>query len=386
MVNSAINYIQQAVPTIVSGENALELLSGELSKYLENGRILVVTSEGHKVRGTLDKVKNALSRFDIVDMTEVRTNPDIVAVDLMVQQARKLKPDVIIGLGGGSAIDCAKAIACVISGSLSEPFEARFRQAKNETISRQCILVAIPTTSGTGAEVTPFATLWDNEKKLKYSLSDPYVAPDIAVLEPGLIVSLPYYETLCTGLDTLSHSLESLWNKNANKVTDAYAFQALDLTVEWLPVVLAEPANEMARAMMQQASLLAGLAISHTRTAIAHSISYPLTSYYDVPHGLACSFSLPAIIRILVEQPEAHFLSNYHLDKFKSCLGIFEFFPKDIALKSCLEGEVKEDWVEKMVSKGRSDNFILPVDNTLIYKVLEYSELFYRNREGSSLR
>ena len=158
-------------------------------------------------------------------------------------------------------------------------------------------VTAIPTTSGTGAEVTPFATVWDSTTHKKHSLTGEHIYPTHALLDPELTLTLRRKETLYPALDTISHALESLWNKNRTPLSEAYATQALILANKALPIILEAPDNLEHRSRMQQASVLAGLAISQTRTAIAHSISYPLTSHFGVPHGLACSFTLPWLIK-----------------------------------------------------------------------------------------
>lgn len=147
-----------------------------------------------------------------------------------------------------------------------------------------------------GRRGDPFATVWDHTANKKYSVTGDRTFPDYAILDPQLTLSLPEDETLYTALDTISHALESLWNKNRTVISETYALRALVLANEALPALLTAPEDLGQRERMQQASMLAGLAICTTRTAIAHAISYPMTLHYGVPHGLACSFTLPEIL------------------------------------------------------------------------------------------
>jgi phosphonate metabolism-associated iron-containing alcohol dehydrogenase len=159
-------------------------------------------------------------------------------------------------------------------------------------------IIAVPTTAGTGSEVTRWGTLWDFEKKKKYSVSHSRLYPWKALLDPQLTMTLPLSETLYGGLDALSHSLEALWNKNANPVSDLYAHKAAQTVMATLPRLLANPQEAALREEMLWASLLAGLAFSNTSTALAHSISYYMTTHYSLPHGLACSFCLPFVLKV----------------------------------------------------------------------------------------
>jgi alcohol dehydrogenase len=207
-------------------------------------------------------------------------------------------PKVIVAVGGGSAIDTAKVLSATGNDSarLQRYLEGRFLDDNS-----QCLpIIAVPTTAGTGSEVTSWATVWDKTNKAKYSLSLPRLYPEHAVIDPQLTRSLPRPLTLSTGLDALSHALESIWNVNANPVSSNYAVSAARTLIEYLPRVLEYPDDIELRARIAQASVFAGLAFSNTKTAIAHSLSYHLTLHCGTAHGIACSFSLPAILRSVI--------------------------------------------------------------------------------------
>jgi phosphonate metabolism-associated iron-containing alcohol dehydrogenase len=266
------------------------------------GPVLLVTTQGFVKRGVVDKVANALGSGRLRVYDEVTPNPELDALDNAAARLVGVDYGAIVALGGGSAIDAAKALSVAIPSGAERSLHQAFRASAKHDWSSHIPVVAIPTTSGTGSEVTPFATVWDTRFHKKYSVAGPRAFPQVALLDPELTLSLPAQETLYTALDAISHALESLWNKGRTPVSVAYAVHALTLAINALPRVLAEPGDLNARAHMQEASTLAGLAISQTRTAIAHSISYPLTSHYGVPHGLACSFTLPHIISLYLKQ------------------------------------------------------------------------------------
>jgi alcohol dehydrogenase len=170
------------------------------------------------------------------------------------------------------------------------------KRASAETLS-PWPLIAVPTTAGTGSEVTCWGTVWDNANGVKHSLAHPGLYPQFALVDPNLMIGKPRELTIQTGLDALSHSLESLWNRNANPVSAANAVAAARGVLSTLPALAGDLRNPQLRERMARAATLAGFAFSNTKTAIAHSLSYPITLRHGVPHGIACSFSLPMIIR-----------------------------------------------------------------------------------------
>jgi len=230
----------------------------------------------------------------------VRANPDVaeLAGQYDAFQRDAAAADVIVAVGGGSVIDTAKVLMVrtpgarfaelhdLVAGRAAPP-PARFRE-----------LIAVPTTAGTGSEVTPWATVWDRDRGLKHSLHLAQTWPTAAIVDPELTLSLPWPLTRQTGLDALSHALESIWNVKANPVSDTFAVAACREIIAVLPLLERAPGDRDLRSRMSIAALQAGLAFSNTQTALAHSISYALTLRHGVPHGIACSFSLPMVLEM----------------------------------------------------------------------------------------
>ena len=159
-------------------------------------------------------------------------------------------------------------------------------------------MIAIPTTAGTGSEVTPWATIWDQAAGRKHSLHQHCTWPEAAIIDAELMLSLPAAATLASGLDALSHALESIWNVNRNPVSMALAMQAARRAMAVLPALMQNLQSLPLRSEMAHAALLAGLAFSNTKTALAHSLSYDISLQHGVPHGIACSFSLPQVLEL----------------------------------------------------------------------------------------
>jgi len=259
--------------------------------------VLLVTTPGATSRGLTARLTEQIGPSRVAVYDRVTPNPSLDDLDDAAMGLRALAARAIVAVGGGSTLDTAKVLGVTMSSAMERPLAQIFRMNGVPDWTSTVPVVAVPTTSGTGAEVTPFATVWDTVSHRKHSVAGALVYPAHAVLDPELTISLPRDETLFSGLDTVSHALESLWNGNRTCVTAAYARHALTLAGRALPAALDDPTDVQERANMQNAALLAGLAISQSRTAIAHAISYPLTAWFGVPHGLACSFTLVELLR-----------------------------------------------------------------------------------------
>jgi phosphonate metabolism-associated iron-containing alcohol dehydrogenase len=267
-----------------------------IADYVDAARVALVTTPGFKRRGIVDNISDALGSRLIAVVDNVRPNPDVQ--DLQTQSAalRPAHPEMLIALGGGSTIDTAKALARLLTQPEGTCLMALLRDGAPVANVAAVPITAIPTTAGTGTEVTPFGTVWNHAEKKKFSIVGEDLFPQLAILDPELTLGMPTEITVASGLDAISHAMESAWNRNATPVSLGLATQSLRLSMQSLAVAAANPADIKARSSMLQASVLAGLAISQSRTALAHSISYPLTATYDLPHGLACSFTLPALL------------------------------------------------------------------------------------------
>lgn len=299
--------------------------AGELAKiadHLHYSRMALVTSPGFSRRGTVARIERALGARLVKVLDNVKPNPDLSDIDRQAAPLRELRPDAVLALGGGSSMDTAKALARLLGQPVEMTLAEHFREGVPFTPAPALPVAAVPTTAGTGAEVTPFGTVWDFERGKKYSVTGDDLYPEIAVLDPELTLDLPEEVTVSSGLDAVSHALESTWNKNASPVTLGLSAKSLQLSLPALPRLKTHPGDLEARGAMMQASLLAGMAISQTRTALAHSISYPLTTRFNLPHGIACSFSLPALTLFNAGADDGRLL---HLGKAVGFADIGEF-------------------------------------------------------------
>jgi alcohol dehydrogenase len=354
-----------------------EGLFQRLGEIATGQRIMLVTSAGFTRRGLTARVSDLLGDRLIGVLDQVESNPGLVELDAEVVVLRAQRPDQLIAIGGGSVLDTAKVLTAIIGAPDGWTLACYFAGEKPLRDWPRPSLVAIPTTAGTGSEVTPFATVWDKVASKKLSLAGPALLPTLALLDPELTLDLPEDVSVSTGLDAISQAIESIWSRKSNAVTEAWALQALRLALPTLARIVADPRDIKARRAMMEASLLAGLAISHTRTALAHSMSYPLTAHHGLPHGLACSFTLPAILEFNASAkdflPAAQALGYASVAALQAGLvdllrgldiaGRLRRWVPDLGAMTALVGE--------MITPGRSDNNIRQADIGDLHAILQ---------------
>ena len=346
------------------GGNSLDQLPALL-----NGRsCLLVTFPEAQGLGLVQRVQALLGAQLRGVIDSIAPNPDVQWLAPLYEQVQREHADVpvIVALGGGSAIDSAKALICHTPSGQFADLLAVLKQGGTLQATGHKALIAIPTTAGTGSEVTPWATIWDQAGGQKYSLHQHCTWPEAAVIDADLMTSLPASATVASGLDALSHALESIWNVNRNPVSMAQAVQAARRVMATLPALMKDLRNPQLRSAMAEAALMAGLAFSNTKTALAHSLSYDITLQHGVPHGLACSFSLPLVLEMaLGADPiaDAALLSIFDASTSAVAIERLRAFLQGlgVATDPAHYGVAPDDWqamVHKAASGPRGRNFI----------------------------
>ncbi|MRI31790.1 alcohol dehydrogenase [Endozoicomonas sp. OPT23] len=277
--------------SIYSGSGSLSVLKDLIGRR----RYGVLTYRSDYFKQLTLRISGIIGREPDCIIDGVEENPSIPHLKHLCSrlQATEPSPEIIIALGGGSVIDACKAIAAC-SGEARELEELVLEASP---IINPIPFICIPTTAGTGSEVTCWATVWNPENNKKHSLSAPSLYSEAAILDPDLTRTLPKRVAISSALDALSHALESLWNIHRNPISTNYALEAIKRIYQYLPQLNLETNADVAREELQLASTLAGLAFSNTRTAIAHNLSYAITLEKGTAHGIACSFTLPTILR-----------------------------------------------------------------------------------------
>lgn len=271
---------------------------GQIPSLLGARKAFLVTFPEARSLGLVEKLESVLGDALVGIEEHVDPNPDVARLAGTYGRFWKshAATEVVLAVGGGSAIDTAKALMVgTESGTFGELLQLLATGAPFKPHACKS-LIAVPTTAGTGSEVTPWATIWDQERGKKYSLHLRETWPEAAVIDPELMLTLPRSVTVQSGLDALSHALEAIWNRNANPISDDFAVSAAREVMQTLPALLSNLGNMALRTSMAQAALKAGMAFSNTKTALAHSISYEMTLRFGLPHGIACSFTLPMVL------------------------------------------------------------------------------------------
>lgn len=313
----------------------------------------------------------------------IRATPCINDLQALLDANRAMTPEIIIAVGGGSVIDSAKVLALALAPcGRGHSLRHLIELAPNLKGQSGIPVYALPTTSGTGSEATPYATLWDHVAKKKLSFSGDALYPRAALVDPLLTDNAPQDVTLFSGLDAINQAAESIWNHRMTPVSEAFAQRALALGLPSLSHLIAHPNDHSARDAMAQASLLAGLAISQTRTALCHSISYPLTAHYGVPHGLACAFTMPAVLRHNLAGDDGRFqrlashLAPGGSDAYSSLLHCFDTLHARLGIAERVRAMVGSFEAlialeSEMFTPERVDNVLRPVDNRAVRRILE---------------
>lgn len=344
---------------------------------------LVVTTPRGRIRFENDPLLSGIAkRTGTQWFDQAKPNPDVSDFNYFAHKLDITQVNSIIAFGGGSVIDAAKAIAALVACRRENISLNRIIAEPTILNNLECPKIhAIPTTSGTGSEVTPFATIWDNAERRKLSLSHAALTPTTAIVDPFLALDVPEDVTLSTALDAINQAFEAVWNKNATPITDVIACHAIRLGMVAITELANDLSNLAARSKMAEASLLAGMCISQTRTALCHSMSYPLTAHFGLPHGIACAFTMKAVAAEIARERPTIINRIANLALYSGPNGLMEHLNEILMVPS-----VRRQWQElklrqnevkalanSMINPGRSDNFILRVDQTLILRLLDES-------------
>jgi phosphonate metabolism-associated iron-containing alcohol dehydrogenase len=334
----------------------------EISELIGGRSYVLVTYPGEQFRAWHDRIE-ALSGRALLCIDCIEANPTLTLLKQICSQLAALphQPELLVALGGGSVIDACKVLAA--EHGQFDPMLAYLTQGR-ESGRTALPYIAIPTTAGTGSEVTCWATVWDPEVGRKLSLARSDLYAESVLVDPRLMAGLPRDATIASGLDALSHALESIWNIHANPMTRSLAIDAAQEVMSALPQVVADPSDLAARSRMAMGALRAGLAFSNTKTALAHNISYPITLKHGVAHGIACGFCLPAVMQAaLGSSKECDAALARIFGDTSTAPGKLEAFLRGlgVATHPAAYGLAQQDW-EQIVSDAfagaRGRNFI----------------------------
>lgn len=278
---------------IIFGKGSLKKLPSLLqSKVL--GKVLIISDRGLEKVGAVKKVTDILKEAGIAheEFLDIEPNPSVETVNTATAVYKKSKATGIIALGGGSPMDVAKAVGvlAVFGGDITE------YEGADKVPGKIVPIIAIPTTAGTGSEVTAFSVITDKARNYKLTVFSYELIPSYAILDPEMIMSLPPSVAATTGLDALVHAIEAFLSKAASPFTDAMAEKAMKLIGKNIRLFVADRGNEEAASSMMLASTFAGIAFAWARLGNVHAMAHPLGGFFNVPHGVANAILLPTVL------------------------------------------------------------------------------------------
>ena len=289
-----------ATPSIIFGMDTINQI-GQQAKKLGAGRVLLVTGPNVKDAGILDKAFGFLKAesLDVEVNIQGRDTPEPATsvVEDTAQVARKGKFDVIIGIGGGSILDVTKMASALVTN----PGKTKDYFGREKVPQRGKPTIIVPTTAGTGAEVTKHAIFLDREVNVKKAVASSALLPNVAIVDPMLTMSCPPHVTAAAGIDAFIHAAEPFLSKNANPITDALSIDSVKIITKWLGPAFADGQNLDARYYMALGSLMSGIVLNNSGTSLVHAMAYPVGGEYHTSHGVTlCAILLSCFEGILM--------------------------------------------------------------------------------------
>ena len=292
-----MNTFRFLAPSILFGTKSAETLAEHL-KTLGASRVLIVSDRGLEKAGVLSKVCGWITQAGLSaeSYSDIEPEPSLESVRTCMANARQSDFDAVVGLGGGSAMDVAKTVAMLL-GNQGDILDYL---GQNRVPHKGLPLILLPTTAGTGSEIGRGALFYVPEHNAKESIFSPHLLADLAIIDPALTISCPPHVTAASGIDALSHAIESYTNRNASPLTEPYAERGIEQIARWLALAVADGSNLEAREGMALGSLYASISLANSNTHAVHALAYPLQGHNRIAHGLANGVLLPYVLDAIV--------------------------------------------------------------------------------------
>lgn len=347
------NYLQ---PVVIRFGNSRIGELGDAIRALGGSRGILITSRSFEKRGMAEKILCESDGLLVCAYCSVSPNPDVCEVQACIDQIHANDCDFVVALGGGSVMDCAKAAACMCTACLPAADYMDGLKLPDSALP----LIAVPTTAGTGSEITSVSVLSDHVRGVKKPLASDALYPKLAIVDPELTYSVPRHTTACTGMDVLCHAIEAYWSTKHQPICDALAVHAARLVMENLRTACSEPENAQAREKMAEASVIAGLAFTLPKTTGSHACSYPLTNLLGIPHGEACALTIDHFMRINAPGDDGRILSFARMLGFDDVYALADgitALKRDIGIMENLKGfDISDEMLEKLAEGSKHPN------------------------------
>lgn len=320
----------------------------------------------------------ANEKYHLVVQLFTASNPELTQLYEMYCQTRMLNVGLVIAIGGGSVLDVGKSLCCLYGREIPSAEALRKMIQSKAYGTPNCRWIGVPTTAGTGSEVTCWATIWDSPNNAKYSVDTLENYAYAAVVDPTLAASMPLKLAVSSALDAVAHATESYWAKASNAASKALALRAIRTVMENIDELLVNNDSRTAHDAMAKGSMLAGLAFSNTRTTACHSISYPLTMQCHIPHGVAVSLLMGPVLELNLPAIE-------DVDALLDAFGVNEPYQVRERITAILEAaghpvrltqwgaseEMLPELVAHSITKGRADNNPVELTEPVVYNILK---------------
>ncbi|AFA48516.1 iron-containing alcohol dehydrogenase family protein [Acetobacterium woodii] len=308
---------------IICGQDSILKLP-EILKKQQLKKVMIISGPNLNKMGVVKKITDILSceGIEFVTFVEIEANPSVETVDLATKAFLASEADSIIALGGGSPIDVAKAVGVLAKygGSITE------YEGADKVPGTIIPMIVIPTTAGTGSEVTAFSVITDRKRNYKLTVFSYELIPAYAILDPNLVMTSPVKTAAACGIDALVHAIEAYLSKAASPFSDAMAEKAMELIGKNIRLFVADRQNEKAAENMLYGSMFAGIAFAWARLGNVHAMAHPLGGYFDVPHGVANAILLPVVLEYNALADEGRYEKIYHY--IKNNKGTDNFIPE----------------------------------------------------------
>lgn len=361
----------------IQGKGSLAELPQTVRTILpQGGSVLLLAWDSSVFELEAVKALRAENEFRMEQLCFQASNPTVDQLFELFQKTEELSPKVVIAVGGGSVMDVGKSLCCLYGKKLTSAEQLRTLISEKAYGTPAAKWIGVPTTAGTGSEVTCWATIWDPAKDAKRSVESQENYAYAAIVDPDLTAGMPIALAVSSALDAVAHAVESYWAKGSNAASKALALGAVSAVMEHIDALM--DGDETAHEYMSQGSMLAGLAFSNTKTTACHSVSYPLTMHYHIPHGTAVSMLLAPILKINQEKTE-------NMPQLLQALGVTDAEALGRRIRTILhragipasleEWKVEREKLPELaalgITKGRADNNPVEITPRGIEKILD---------------
>jgi alcohol dehydrogenase class IV len=352
------------VKILIDRIDVIESVLNNLNPQVKN--IVLLTRGGDFSQSQSGQtISKCIEKFEVQKIEVEISNPDIEDLFSLYTQIKNFDYQCIIGIGGGSVLDLSKSLSALKNMEIDSTSTLRSVIENKSYVENQHIVpwIGVPTTSGTGSEVTCWATIWDRARGVKLSIDSKSLYANTAIIDAALTLTLPNKLTASTALDALCHATEAYWSKNSNEISRVYSLEAIKRIVNNLEKVLDQPKEIQLRNELALGSLYAGLAFSNTRTTACHSISYPLTLALGIDHGVAASLTLAKVMELNLEAiiEKDQLFQAFGVNHLEEIQQFIERIYRLSGFQSKLKDynanpEIIESIAENAFTKGRMDN------------------------------